>query len=61
MKKYIIDEKELKRLIEDSWELNRLICNGVDNWCGYEEDNLEEENVDINEYISENYEEVNLI
>jgi hypothetical protein len=61
MKKYIIDEKELKRLIEDSWELNRLICNGVDNWIGYEEDDSEEENIDINEYISENYEEAELI
>ena len=34
MKIYIISEKSLKQLIEDSWELTRLINNGVDNWGG---------------------------
>ena len=58
MKHYIINEEELKRLIEDSWELTRLINNGVDNWGGYYEEDPEEENLDINNYIQENYEEV---
>ena len=31
-KQYIIDEKELKRLIDRDNELLRLEYNGVDNW-----------------------------
>lgn len=60
MKKYIISEEELKKLIEDSWELNRLMINGVDNWEGYYEGskNEEEENIDIYKYIKGNFEEV---
>ena len=59
MKKYIISEEELKKLIEDSWELNRLMVNGVDNWEGYyEEYEGEEENIDIYKYIKGNFEEV---
>lgn len=60
MKKYIISEEELKKLIEDSWELNRLMINGVDNWEGYyeESENEEEENIDIYKYIKGNFEEV---
>lgn len=54
--KYIIDEKDLKDLIEDSWELTRLINNGVDNWEGYElEDEDEEDDITIDDYIKENY------
>lgn len=59
MKRYIISEEELKKLIEDSWELNRLMINGVDNWEGYyEEYEDEEENIDIYKYIKGNFEEV---
>ena len=58
MKRYAIDKDELKKLIEDSWELNRLINNGVDNWEGYYEEDIEEENIDADKYIQANYEEV---
>lgn len=34
--KYIIDEEELIGLLEDRATLDRLECNGVDNWDGYE-------------------------
>ena len=60
MKSYIISEKELKQLIEDSWELNRLINNGVDNWEGYyEQDEMNaDEDITPEEYIKNNFKEV---
>lgn len=60
MKQYIISEEDLKSLINDSWELTRLINNGVDNWEGYyEEDEENEENDDItlDDYIKQEYKE----
>lgn len=58
MNKYIISEKDLKELIEDSWELTRLINNGVDNWegYGYEDEDEDEDNINVNDYIKQNYE-----
>ena len=47
MKKYIINEERLKKLLEEENELSRLECAGVDNWEGYDyafEDEFEEEN-----------------
>lgn len=35
MKKYIIEEKRLKELLDSEEELLRLKCAGVDNWDGY--------------------------
>lgn len=55
MKKYIIDEETLKQLIEDSRELTRLINNGVDNWEGYGEDDCNEDDISVEEYIIQNY------
>lgn len=42
--KYIIDEEELIGLLEDRATLDRLECNGVDNWDGYDmyDDDYEE-------------------
>lgn len=36
MKKFIIDEKRLKELLDSEETLSRLECAGVDNWEGYE-------------------------
>lgn len=60
MKSYIISEKILKQLIEDSWELTRLINNGVDNWEGYyEPDEMNaDEDITPEEYIKNNFKEV---
>ncbi len=53
VKKYIINEKELKELIKDSCKLNALENGGVDNWEWYgealEEYNDEEE-IDFSSY-----------
>lgn len=37
MKRYIVDEDTLKRLLEDSIELAMLNADGVDNWTWYGE------------------------
>lgn len=37
MKKYIVSEDTLKRLLEDSIELAMLNADGVDNWTWYGE------------------------
>ena len=60
MKSYIISEESLKQLIEDSWELTRLINNGVDNWEGYyEQDEMDEdEDITPEEFIKNNFKEV---
>lgn len=59
MKDYIISEKTLKELLEDSWELTRLINNGVDNWQGYyEPDEMNEDDISVEEYIKNNFTEV---
>lgn len=60
MKSYIISEKSLKQLIEDSWELTRLINNGVDNREGYyEPDEMNaDEDITPEEYIKNNFKEV---
>lgn len=60
MKSYIISEKSLKQLIEDSWELTRLINNSVDNWEGYyEPDEMNaDEDITPEEYIKNNFKEV---
>lgn len=53
MKKYIIDEKELKQLIKDSLELNALERGGVDNWEWYGEaleEYDEDEEIDFSSY-----------
>ena len=41
MKKYIIDEEELKELLYDHYVLNCLYEYGVDNWFGYMENRTE--------------------
>ena len=51
--KYIIDEEELIGLLEDRATLDRLECNGVDNWDGY--DMYDD---DYEKYVKENYEKV---
>lgn len=52
--KYIIDEENLIGLLEDRDKLNRLECNGVDNWEGYDMyDGWEEP--DYEKYIKENF------
>ena len=53
--KYIIDEENLKELIEDSWELTRLINNGVDNWEGYGLEDEDDDDITVDDYIKENY------
>lgn len=59
MKNYIISEETLKELLEDSWELTRLINNGVDNWEGYyEPDEMNEDDISVEEYIKNNFTEV---
>lgn len=59
MKNYIISEETLKELLEDSWELTRLINNGVDNWEGYYElDEMNEDDISVEEYIKNNFTEV---
>lgn len=59
MKDYIISEETLKELLEDSWELTRLINNGVDNWQGYyESDEMNEDDISVEEYIQNNFTEV---
>ena len=59
MKNYIISEETLKELLEDSWELTRLINNGVDNWEGYyESDEMNEDDISVEEYIKNNFTEV---
>ncbi len=59
MKNYIISEETLKELLEDSWELTRLINNGVDNWQGYyESDEMNEDDISVEEYIKNNFTEV---
>lgn len=59
MKNYIISEETLKELLEDSWELTRLINNGVDNWQGYyEPDEMNEDDISVEEYIKNNFTEV---
>ena len=59
MKKYIISEKELERLIQRDWELLRLENNGVDNWSGYdyEEEIDEEDDITVEDYIKDNFKE----
>lgn len=57
MKNYVINEKELKHLLEDSWELTRLINNGVDNWQGYYESDEMNEDISVGEYIKNNFKE----
>lgn len=58
MKQYIISEKDLKGLINDSWELTRLINNGVDNWEGYYEEDEENDNdITPDDYIKQEYKE----
>lgn len=37
MKRYIVDEDTLKKLLEDSIELAMLNADGVDNWTWYGE------------------------
>lgn len=37
MKRYVVDEDTLKRLLEDSIELAMLNADGVDNWTWYGE------------------------
>jgi len=60
-KQYIIDEKELKRLIDRDNELLRLEYNGVDNWGGYDMDGDEDEDtLTTEEYIVVNFKELNL-
>lgn len=55
--KYIIDEENLIGLLEDRDKLNRLECNGVDNWAGYDMyDDWEEP--DYEKYIKENFKKV---
>lgn len=62
MKKYIISEAQLRRLINNSLELKALDRNGVDNWCGYDDSFRElmccdkeyipgEDGLDWNEYV----------
>ena len=59
MKNYIISDETLKELLEDSWELTRLINNGVDNWQGYyEPDEMNEDDISVEEYIKNNFTEV---
>ena len=58
MKNYIISEETLKQLLEDSWELTRLINNGVDNWQGYYEPDEMNEDISEEEYIRNNFKEV---
>ena len=59
MKNYIISEETLKELLEDSWELTRLINNGVDNWQGYyEDDEMNEDDISVEEYIKNNFKEI---
>lgn len=58
MKNYIISEETLKQLLEDSWELTRLINNGVDNWQGYYEPDEMNEDIGVEEYIKNNFKEV---
>lgn len=58
MKNYVINEKTLKHLLKDSWELTRLINNGVDNWQGYYEPDEINEDIFVEEYIENNFKEV---
>ena len=59
MKKYVIDEENLIDLLKDSWELSRLINNGVDNWAGYGLEDDEFDNISPEDYIKQHYEEIN--
>lgn len=34
-KKYVLTGEQLVELLEDSYKLSVLECNGVDNWSGY--------------------------
>lgn len=56
--KYIIDEEELIGLLEDRATLDRLECNGVDNWDGYDMYDDDYEEVDYEKYVKENYKKV---
>lgn len=59
MKNYIVSEEILRKMLEDSWELTRLINNGVDNWQGYyEDDEMNEDDISVEEYIKNNFKEV---
>lgn len=58
MKNYVINEETLKHLLEDSWELTRLINNGADNWQGYYEPEEMNEDISVEEYIKDNFKEV---
>lgn len=55
--KYIIDEKDLIKLLASDWELNNLYNYGVDNWEGYgeidEDDKFTKQ--DIEKYIKDNF------
>lgn len=59
MKKYIIDEENLISLLKDSWELTRLINNGVDNWAGYGLEDDEDDDITPEDYIKQHYKEIN--
>lgn len=55
MKKYIIEEEELRELFESRAELWALECAGVDNWEWYDEarSNIEETPEDLSELYQE--------
>lgn len=55
MKKYIIEEEELRELLESRAELWALECAGVDNWEWYDEarSNIEETPEDLSELYQE--------
>ena len=46
----------MKYIIDDT--LDRLECNGVDNWDGYDMYDDDYEEVDYEKYVKENYEKV---
>ena len=47
MKKYIVSEDTLKRLLEDSIELAMLNADGVDNWTWYGEGDAHRGDADV--------------
>lgn len=38
MPNYTLTAEQLRRLLEDQFELESLRCRGVDNWCGFDLD-----------------------